>query len=488
MENDIEEIKKRGALSAGSLFFQSSFSAALGFAAFFILTIKSGMYLLGVYNTVLAMMSFFNYFTDLGLGAAIIQKPKLEEIDLSTVFIIQFVLSIVTMVAGYFLTGYLFKFYKDLPHSAVYLYWSILFSFFFLSMKTVPSVLLEKKIKIYKVVTVQLIENIIFYLCVIVFSLLGYDIYSLIIAVIAQSIVGTVMIYFMQPWMPKFKFSWKSAKALLSFGIPFQGNSFLSFLKDDLLIIYLGGAIGFKDLGIVVFAKKYAEFSIRLISDNLNRVAFPIFSNFQKQKDWLKKSIEKILFYENFMIFPAIVGAMFVFGAVLKVIPGYYDKWHLALFSFYFFSLSALFVSIYSPFINLFNAVGKIKTTLLFMIVWIALTWILVPPSIVVMGYNGVSLAFFIMSLTFIFVLIQAKKSAEFSLSAAYKEPALATLAMTLFIGIAYFVFNKIIVNNYLYLISAIVGGAGVYLLAIYLQKGKGFVSELVGLLRFKKL
>jgi len=146
----VVQIKRRGVLSAGSLFFQSSFSAVLGFIAFFILTIKSGTYLLGIYNTVLAMMSFFSYFTNLGLAAAIIQKPEIKKEDLSTAFYIQLFLSVAAIIVGFFLTDYLFKFYKDLPANAVYLYWGLLASFFFLSLKTIPSVLLEKKIKIYK--------------------------------------------------------------------------------------------------------------------------------------------------------------------------------------------------------------------------------------------------------------------------------------------------------------------------------------------------
>ena len=74
---------------------QTTYSAVLGFAAFLILTIKSGVYLLGIYNTVLAMMAFFNYFTNLGLAAAIVQKKDVEEKDLHTAFLLQFALSII---------------------------------------------------------------------------------------------------------------------------------------------------------------------------------------------------------------------------------------------------------------------------------------------------------------------------------------------------------------------------------------------------------
>lgn len=485
MDNEIKSIKSRSFLSVSSLLLQSSYSAVLGFFAFFILTLKSGVYLLGIYNTVLAMMSFFNYITNLGIAAAIVQKKQVEEEDLNTAFFIQLMLSVIAVVIGFMLTNSLFKFYKDLPPQAIYLYWAILISFFLLSFKTIPSVLLEKKIEIYKVVLVQAVENTVFYLCVIIFSLLDFDIISLIIAVLLRSLVGTIMIYLLNPWSPKFEVSLQSAKSLLKYGIPFQGNSFIALVKDDLLIMYLGGVIGFKNLGYVTFAKKYAEFSIRLIIDNINRVAFPLFSKFQKDVQMLKKSLERVLFYESLLTFPVIIGAMFIFNSLLKIVPGYYAKWSNSLFSFYFFSLSAFFVSMTTPFVNLFNAIGKIKISLYFMILWTALTWILIPPSVKFFGYNSISVNFFIMSLTSIIVFFVAKRYVNFS-SSSIKIPLIATLTMTLYLLFIKILFNFYYQNIILNLILSIIGAALIYFLMIVKTKGKSVYLELIDLFKVK--
>jgi len=487
MDNEIKRIKSRSFLSVSSLLLQSSYSAALGFFAFFILTVKSGAHLLGIYNTVLAMMSFFNYFTNLGLAAAIVQKKEVKEEDLSTAFFIQLFLSILAVIIGFSLTNHLFKFYKDLPYRAIYLYWAVLFSFFFLSFKTIPSVLLEKKIKIYKVVFVQAIENTIFYLCVIIFSLLGFDIYSLVIAVLLRSIIGTIAIYLLNPWLPKLTFSVDSAKSLLRYGIPFQGNSFLALIKDDLLIMYLGGAIGFTNLGYVTFAKKYAEFSIRLIIDNMNRVAFPLFSRFQKDFLLLRKSLEKVLFYETLLTFPIIVGAMFIFDYLLKIVPGYFAKWNNALFSFYFFSLSAFFISLTAPFVNLFNAIGKVKISLYFMIFWTILTWMLVPLFIRFFGYQGISVAFFILSLSSVLVFSVAKRFVKFSSTASIKASFLSTIIMAAYLSFTRTVIFKYLNSLYVSLILSIIGAALIYFLVVYKIRGRSVYTELLELLKFKK-
>lgn len=485
--DNIKQIKQRGVLSAGSLLFQSGFSAILGFAAFFILTLKSNLYLLGIYNTVLAMMAFFNYFSNLGLAAAIIQKKEVDEKDLNTAFIIQTALSLIVIIVGFFLTNYLFILYKDLPKNAVYLYWALLFSFFFLSLKTIPSVLLEKSVKIYKVVLVQLIENVVFYSVVIIMSLMNMDIFSLVAAVIARSLIGVISIYIMNPWSPKLIFSKDSVKSLLSYGVPFQGNSLLALVKDDLMVIYLGTVIGLDKLSIVAFAKKYAEFSIRLIMDNINRVAFPVYARFQNDKALLKKSVEKILFYEALFIIPIIVGAIFIFDNLLKIMPGYYAKWHIALFSFYFFSISALLVSLYSPLISLFNAIGKVKLTLIIMVILTALNWILIPPLIKIFGFQGISIAFFIISFSFIFVFIKAKMTVDFSLKNAFGAPIISTLMMTLYLIIVKLWVSKIVTNNIILTSLAIVGATSVYFLTIYRIKGRALLDEVKDLINTQR-
>lgn len=486
MTEEIQRIKAKSFLSASTLVAQTSYATFLGFVAFLILTVKSGIHLLGIYNTVLATMSFFNYCTNLGLAAALLQKKDTDEIDLSTAFFIQIFLTIGAVIIGFFLTNHLFTFYKDLPHTAIYLYWAVLVSFLLLSLKTIPSVLLEKKIKIYRVVFVQALENTIFYVCVIVFSLLGFEIYSLVIAVLFRSLVGVIAIYIMHPWSPRFIFSYQSAKRLLRYGIPFQGNSFLALIKDDLLIIYLGGAIGLTNLGYVTFGKKYAEFSIRIIMDNINRVAFPLFARFQKEKELLEKSLEKVLFYESFLIFPILIGAAFIFDSLLKIIPGYFDKWHPALFSFYFFSASAFFISMSAPFINLFNAIGKLKVSLSFMTMWTALLWGLVIILLRVFEYNGISIAFFLMSLTFIFVVKTAHRYVHFSLKTSLYQSFFSTVIMTVYLLCIRILMLEYVHNVWLHVVFSVLGASIIYFVLVFILKGKGLYQELKTLATFK--
>jgi O-antigen/teichoic acid export membrane protein len=495
MENnkqDVKQVKSKSILSIASLFFNSSYTAALGFAAMFILTWKSSTALFGLYSTVLASMTFFNYITNLGLAAALVQKKKVQQIDLNSAFFTQLILVIIAVIVGVVFDNQILAQYKDLPPNTIYLYWSLLASLFILSLKTIPSVLMDKDMEIYKNVIAQMVEKTIFYIVIIVMIFSGHDVEALIAGTLAQAIIGTVLVFFLRPWRPTFSYSLKSTWELLKFGIPFQGNSFLALVKDDLMTIYLGTVIGLDKLGIVYFGKKYAEISIRIATDNINRVSFPLFSRFQENKEILTKSIKKVLFYNAFIVFPVIIGAMFIFDSLLHVIPGnspgeYYEKWKNALFSFYIFSIYALLISMTTPFINLFNATKKVHLSVMFMVLSTILIWITVPLGVLYYGMNAISVGFLITSFTFFIVLAKAKDFIQANFFYSLRGVFIGSLAMAVYLGIIRTVSLYVLESYETHLVFSLLGAPIVYFLTLTSIHGFDFIKDVTSNLFQKK-
>ncbi len=483
-EQELKTMKSRSIISVLSLLFQSSFSAVLGFGAFFMLTLTSNETILGIYGTVLASLSFFNYITNLGLAAALIQKKDVTQVDLNTAFYIQLFLVVLAVGIGWFFDEQFLSGYQDLPADTIYLYWALLTSFFLLSLKTIPSVLLEKGVEIYKNVTIQIIENTLFYGTIIVMAIIGYEIIALIAAVLIRGAIGLVLIYIMRPWAPTISFSMRSAKELLGYGIPFQGNSFLAMIKDDLLIIFLGQTIGLGNLGILMFGKKYAEIGVRIITDNFNRVAFPVFAGVQENKELLAKSLGNFLFFGSVIVFPLIIGGMFTFDSFLKLIEGYYDKWQDALMPFYFFSVATLLVSITTPFINLFNAVKRVRVSLMFMALWTALTWIIIPPAIWMWGYQSVAVAFVVINATGLFVFLKAKEIVPFSLFETLRGVFLGTILVLIYLATIRYISISLLSSPELHLFFSLVGAPIVYFSTILGMYGTQMFLEIIHAVR----
>lgn len=409
-----KDIKKRSLISVMSLFFQSGYSAMLGLAANLILGILLSPAIFGIYGTVLSIISLLNYFSDLGLAASLIQKKEISDDDIRTTFTVQQLLIITIITIGFLGTPFVGSFYK-LPQEGMFLYWALLVSFFISSLKTIPSILLERKILFRKIVLVQITENTVFYLSVILFALMGYGIKSFTFAVVIRAIVGLVMIYSISFWKPQIGISRKSLHSLLSFGIPFQASSFLALFKDDLINLYLAKVLGFHNFGYIIWAKKWAEAPIRIIMDSVSRVLFPVLARIQNDKGKVGKLLEKILYYQTLILAPTLFGLALVINSFVMIIPKY-GKWAPALPAFYIFVLAA-FLSTYStPFINLFNALGKVKISFTFMFVWTVTTWICTPIFTKMFGLLGFPMTQLILALTSILVAFRARQIVPFSI------------------------------------------------------------------------
>ncbi|MFA5136122.1 MAG: oligosaccharide flippase family protein [Patescibacteria group bacterium] len=467
------QIKQKTILSTVSLFFQSGYSAFLGLAANLAVTVLLSPEIFGIYITTLSIISVLNYFSDIGLAASLVQKKELHHDDVKTTFTIQQLMIVTAVSVGFLTTNLVRNFYK-LPHDGIHLYWALLLSFFISSLKTIPSIFLERKIKFQRVVLVQIVENTVFYICVIVLAILGHELRSFTIAVILRAFTGLILIYILSPWTPKLGISKVSLKTLLSFGLPFQASSFLALFKDDLIILFLGKILGFEALGYIGWAKKWAEAPIRIIMDNISRVLFPVISRIQHDTAKIGRVLDKILYYQTMVLAPTLFGAVILMGTVIEVIPKY-NKWSPALPLFYIFCLASFFSSYSSPFMNFFNALGKVKISFTFMLLWTVATWLLTPIMTLWHGYFGFPITLLIVASSSVFVSYRARSFVTFHIYRSVYKSMLSSL----FMATVMLILVALIQNPYVRLPTVMLTGIVVYFFALLFAFKVNLIKEL---------
>lgn len=413
---DISVISRHSALSMISLTGRTAFLQIVAFIATLFLTVFLSPPVFGIFFIVSGIVAFLNYFSDVGLAAALIQKKEpITDSDLRTTFTIQQILVLALVFISLGISDQLVKFY-GFDSEGQLLFKALVFAFFLSSLKTIPSIILERKLEFHKLVIPQVIETLVFYTSAVLFAYLGWGVRSFTIAVLIRGLSGLVAIYFIQPWHPSLGIEKTVVRRLLNFGLPFQLNSFLALVKDDLFTVLLGKILTFTEVGYIGWAKKWAEVPLRLLMDNIIRVTFPAYARLQHDREALSRGIEKALFFLLSFIGPLVLEMIFIMEPFISLIPRY-AKWYPALFSFYLFALSTIFSSISSPLLNALNAIGKIRITLQLMILWTILTWSFVPILIFIYGFNGVATGMFLISLSVVYVIRKTQEILPFSLS-----------------------------------------------------------------------
>lgn len=408
-QDTVHDIKKKTVSGAFSYMVRTMALYGIGLVSSAILAAYLSVQDFGVYGVVTQIIGLLTFLSDIGLASALIQK-KLDPTtaEFRTVFTVQQILSwlvfLITVVV--FATGII---EPKVGRDGAIVLLALGLSFPLASLKTIPSVILERKLDFSKLVFPQIVEQLTYNGLLVFFAMQGYGVRSYTTAVLARSIIGVVVMYAIQRWPIGLAMDRKALKEMLGMGVKFQLNDFLARIKDQLFYLVLGLFLPLREFGYISFAKQWSTMPYQLTVQNVIAITFPTYSRLQHDKGLLKKAIEKTLFFISLLIFPMLVGMCILIIPITNLVTKY-QKWQPAVLTFILFTLSIGWSAISTPLTNTLSAIGKINQTLKLMIMWTVLTWILTPVGIYFFGFNGVAAAAMVISFTSVIPVLYVKK------------------------------------------------------------------------------
>ncbi len=468
---DSTQIRRRSVTAVKALISRTFIVQVISFLATLVLTYYLEPEIYGVFYLVSSVINFFAYFSDIGLAAALIQKKeKVSKEDLATTFTIQQLLVLSGIGVLYFLSPQIQSFY-NISNEGLYLLYAMGVSFFLSSLKTIPSILLEREIQFQKLVVPQILETLVFNVTAVYLAINGYGISTFTYAVLLRGIVGLLAIYYVYPWKPSFGIYLNSVKSLFRFGVPYQLNTFLAIIKDDGMTIILSKIIGAQGVGYIGWASKWAGLPLRTIMDNVTKVSFPVFSRLQDNKQKLSEAVSINLKFMTLLIFPTLIIMAFISQPLASIILRY-QKWLPAIIPLYFYLYNSAWASVSTSLTNLLNATGNIKSTFKLMVFWTTLTWLLFPALAIKFGYLGVAYATGLVATSSIATILLAKSVINFSISDSLRSSTFAGLTM-----FAFLLLTKDYLNTIPNLIGICLLSLFVFSATVYYLEGKALLN-----------
>jgi O-antigen/teichoic acid export membrane protein len=453
-----DRIKEKAFAGIGALVLRNFLRQPISFISFFALSVFLEQWELGVFWAVSEIIGFLGYFSDVGLAAALIQKKEQpEKKEIRTTFTIQQIIVLLLISTTVLLTPFLQNKF-DFSRQGKYLLYALLFGFFTSSLKTIPSVYLERKLKFRKLAIVDLSEQIVFSGLAVFLAWRGLGVDSWIWAVVVRSLTGLVLINIFSPWPIGLSLELDSIKELFNFGIPYQANSLLAVVKDRLVNIFLWGIIGSTGMGILGWAQKWSQLPLRLLMDSVIRVCFPAYSRIQKNKQRMKMALQRAGFFVNLIIFPLLGGLAISIPKMIRVFPQY-EKWSNAIIPLWLYLANFGFGAATTPLINAFNAVGKVKLNLKLMGMWTILTWLTVPIMAKTFGVNGAAGGLLIVSASSVVAWWLVKREFKINLLKTIGLPFMITFIM---VGFLIFI-NRLIPDSMIGLGLLVISGGLIY-------------------------
>lgn len=399
---NLHDLKSKSLSGMGSLFRRQLVVYGLFFLGNIVLARILVPRLFGIYAIVSFVVQFFSTFSDVGIGAALIQKnAKLEKKELSTLFWLQQILVIIVVALIFFTAPLFMRIYPSMPPDSVWFIRVLALSFLFTSLKTVPAILMERALDFRRVARVDIAESVAFQVTAISLALAGFGVWSFVLAAVVRSVLGVALMYSLSPWRPAFLYDLGSVRGLVRFGLPYQGNTILNFVKDAVTPLFVGAYAGAAAVGYVNWARELA-FAPLMLSKSFGRVAFPAYARLQHDKAVLKDAVERSIRMMTLVMFPVTAVLVALGPEITHVV--FTDTWKPGLPAFYFFCTSPFIIGIMLPLYSAILSLGKSGMLLKMASLLLVLEWGLGVPFVLKYGFSGISFSQPIIAAVFYFV------------------------------------------------------------------------------------
>lgn len=275
----------------------------------------------------IAMLGIFlaiaQTFIDSGFSNALIQKKDRTEVDFSTVFYFNIVVSLVVYLILFLSAPYIALFYKE-PLLDIITKWvglNIIISALSIVQRAKLTIQLNFKTQ----AKASLIAVIVSGICGITMAYYGYGVWALVCQSLLNNLLNTLLLWSFTKWMPACIFSWQSFKKLFSFGSKLLLSGLLHTIYLNLYTLVIGRKYSAADVGYYNRSYSLAQYPSVNIVGVITRAIYPIQCEMQHEEGRLSSSFIQYLRMSCYVIFPLMVGLAVLSKPMVLVLLT--DKW-----------------------------------------------------------------------------------------------------------------------------------------------------------------
>ncbi|EKA89726.1 MULTISPECIES: lipopolysaccharide biosynthesis protein [Bacteroides] len=276
----------------------------------FILTIILARLIAPAEFGLIAMLGIFmqvaQSFVDSGFSNALIQKKDRSEIDFSTVFYFNCVISIAVYIALYISTPYIAQFYNE-PILANVCKW-IGLNLILQGIAVVQVAKLTIDLDFKTQAKASLVAVTISGALGLFFAYNGYGVWALVIQSLFNSLINTLLLFFYTKWKPTLEFSWLSLKSMFAFGSKLLLSGLLHTIYINLYSLVIGKKYNAVDVGYYNQSNQIARFPSVSLMAIITRALYPIQCKNQDNYQLLQQSFVKYLKMSCFLVFTVMAG------------------------------------------------------------------------------------------------------------------------------------------------------------------------------------
>lgn len=349
----------------------------------------------GAYGVVISIIGVSSIFIDLGFRAAIIQSQDVTQTQLSTVFYLNILLSLLLVIGFSVGSYYIEQFYQI---DSLSLYIMAASSVFFLSaLNLVPGGLLQKNLELKAMSVINTVSAFLAGIIAVTLAILGFRVWALIAQQILIALFVLIGSSYAAGWKPSLAFQISSVRELWKFGSKLLASAFLNNTVTRVDVFIIGKLFPIGVLGYYNRAQSLDGLVRNFSSSTTTSIAFPTFSKIADKIEETRAFYKRTFHLISFLAF-MLIGVLFLtcfdlvvilFGPQWENVGGFF---RIMAVTGFVYPLSALMV-------NVLSARGNSKAFLKLEVI----KTVILLPSYLSFFLGGVQ--FFLITLAVVFII-----------------------------------------------------------------------------------
>lgn len=307
----------------------------------------------------IAMIAFFislgQVFVDSGLTQSLIRTQNPDQTDYSTVFYFNLVVSFFIYGLVYVIAPFISSFYNQDILTEITRLYSL--TFIINAFSTVQQTILTKLMKFKIQAFISMPATLLGGLTGIYLAYKGYGVWSLVWSHLVSSILSTVQLWFYSSWRPTLSFSKNRFCYHFKFGYKLLISGVLNKAFNNIYLLIIGKFFSPAQLGFYTRAETMNQLPARNISNALNKVTYPLFSQIRNNDLRLKRVYKQLMQLVVFVIAPILIFMAILAEPIFRFL--FTEKWLPAVPYFQIIFISGILAPIHSYNLNILKIKGR---------------------------------------------------------------------------------------------------------------------------------
>lgn len=309
----------------------------------------------GVIGMLAVFMAISGSLINCNFGTALIRKQDRTEVDNSTVFFFNIVMSIIFYWILFFSAPYIADFYGMpilIPVTRVIGIKLVIDSF-----RTIQTVNYTQKLNFKTQAKASVTASVISGVIGIILAYYKFGVWALVWQQISSGLLGTFLLWYNSPWRPFWAYSWKSFRELFGFGSKLMLSGLINTAYSNIYQISIGKVYKAADLGFYTRAVGFTSLATTSLMSIIQRVSYPVLCTIQNDDARLIEGYRRILKMAVFLTFPMLLGMAAVAKPMVVTLIG--EKWLFSAQLLLPICLASMWYPVHSINLNLLQVKGR---------------------------------------------------------------------------------------------------------------------------------